>query len=142
MDIILIEDDVFQYEWMEAELAKKLDASVLTLKSESEVIRRFAEIEARAPDCFVVDVMLPWTNPDELSPEGVTEAPEGCLDERTAGIRIQQLILNSARLSRRPVVLYTVLDRVDLPDGTFFVPKESTIDRLVAELTYRLRRSR
>lgn len=137
--IVVIEDDHYQRQWMAEGLKRAFNANVEVITSESQFVSVKDKLARTPPDAFVVDVMLPWNNPDDLDPDSPpTDVPDGREDERAAGLRIRDEVASMETLRRCPVFLYTVLDASDLPVGTVFVPKEASIGRLVEQLRKQL----
>lgn len=72
-------------------------------------LEKFEEIAERRPSCIILDLMLPWTD-TEISAE-----PPSLDSFMTAGIECQKKLRGDERTSKVPVLIYTVLDRGDLP---------------------------
>lgn len=139
--IVLIEDDYMQRDWLQNELEREFDTTITAYTSESEFVEAAPELARLRPDVFVVDIMLPWNNTDNLvEGQALTEAPADRSDILTSGIRIKRDIECSPELQNGAVILYSVLDRSDLPPDTRFLPKESSIGPLAREIRARVRR--
>ncbi len=139
--IVLIEDDHFQIEWLREELQRELNAEVNVLTDEADFVSSIGRLAENPPDVFVVDIMMPWNNTDNLEANReLTAVPPGRSDERRAGIRIRDDLKSNPILGSATVILYSVLDATDLPQGTHYVPKESSIEPLASAIRLALRR--
>jgi len=90
--------------------------------------------------------MLPWVNPDQLSPNTVIPPPPPeAADDRRAGIRCQKMLAKDKRTMSVPVLLHSVLDRRDYDADLGNLPtnvvclRKSTEARLVAVMKSMLR---
>jgi DNA-binding response OmpR family regulator len=126
MYILLVEDDYLQADWIEASLKTAFgNIQVERIATEQEFYARVPEIVANPPDVIVIDVMLRWTDP---SREMVEPPPAVEKDGfYRAGIRCQEKLAEQKETSQIPIVLYTVLERIDL---------EQEIDGLSKSVTY------
>jgi len=115
MYILIVEDDLRQYEFIKKSLIDEDEFSDLRIDripTESGFRQRINEFETDRPDVIVMDVMLRWTDP---SPD-MTAAPEEV--ERDgfyrAGIRCVELLAKNPRLDNIPILIHSVLDKDDL----------------------------
>jgi CheY-like chemotaxis protein len=132
MNILVVEDDYLQGEWLCEELRRVFSRRPFWINSESEFRARLDEIERDTPDVAVIDVMLRWTHP---SPE-MAARPADARDIFGAGLRCQRLLASRPQTSSIPVILYTVLERVDLGEARLLpnvthLRKESDLDALL-----------
>lgn len=147
MNIIIVEDDHLQAEWLESNLRSAFRGSdVLRISTEAEFYDWFDSLreESIAPDVFVIDVMLRWTDP---SPE-MRKAPEEVVKNGfyRAGLRCQRRILSDPRTLSTPIILYTVLEELDLaneligqPSNVTYLRKDSAPEPLIKLIRETLR---
>ena len=135
VSIVLIEDDFFQYSDIKAKLETEFAGKVRVITDESEFIEAEPSLAQAPPDVFVIDAMLPWHNVDRLT-EGVqmSESPPDRADERKAGVRLERDIKANSALCSAVTILFSVLDRADLPPDTFFISKGLDIVPLVKHI--------
>ncbi len=140
--IVLVEDGP---DWIAAAL-EALKASfagieVSCIYSESEFVNRLDEFRKLPPKLFVLDVMLPWSEPSPDMPD----APEDVKANGfwRAGVRCQRRLTQTAELNRIPAVFWTIISRRDmerqfeglqLPPDTFYVSKDGGVGELVARV--------
>ena len=137
MNIVAVEDDYLQAEWLKETLELVLQGcAVEIVPTESRFRDRFGQWETNPPDLFIIDVMLAWDHPRKNSPEPPPEVDEGGFQR--AGLRCQALLADNEVLRRVPVVFYTVLDRDVLerelprwPGGVSFLKKGDSQDKLL-----------
>lgn len=113
MKILVVEDDHLQVEWIGQNLQKQFPAAqVEAIRTELAFREKLREIVARPPDIVIMDVMLRWTDPSS----SVADAPEDVKKEGVykAGLRCKKLLAEKGA-RQIPVLLYTVLERSDLP---------------------------
>ena len=137
MNILLVEDDHLQVEFLSRELQNSFsEALIRVISTESEFRLRFEEISQSPPDVIVLDVMVRWADatPDiDVPPEDV------CRDGfYTAGLRCEELLARDPQTNHIPVILYTVLEPTDLHgeiekrrDNVVILTKAPEIDPLV-----------
>lgn len=129
--ILLVEDDHLQAEFITTRINKKFGTgSVVLLRSESQFVDHVRNINHGSYDVVVLDVMLRW---DVASRD--MRIPTDYAGPFSAGIRCRQLLLNQPATRRIPVILYTVLDRKDLPKGVDFMAKDDSAERLIAQIS-------
>jgi CheY-like chemotaxis protein len=109
MRILLVEDDHLQFGPTLDNLEREFHgASFTRIRTESEFRAKFKEIAANKPDVIIMDVMLPWDDPD---PD--LKVPEDVLAGGgigRAGIRCKELLAGNEQTRDIPVFFYTVLD--------------------------------
>lgn len=146
MDILIVEDDAFQAETIEAKLNQEFPgAEIQKISTERQFHLSLDSIVQNPPSVVVLDVMLRWTDPApnlETPPDDVRR--EGFF---RAGLRCQKLLAQHETTSGVPVILYTVLDRNELdrelkglPPNVVHLRKESDLSPLVQtirEMTWR-----
>ncbi|HEV7892635.1 MAG TPA: hypothetical protein VGP08_18625 [Pyrinomonadaceae bacterium] len=137
MYILIVEDDQSQAGLIEAALRNEPDfysPKIVRISTESQFRARFEEITAKPPDAIVMDVMLRWADPiPDMLPPPEDVQKEGCF---RAGLRNAKLLAHDERTSKIPVILYTMLEKIDLDGmterrGIAYLPKDSTLDPLV-----------
>jgi hypothetical protein len=111
--LVLVEDDYWQVEEVSECLRDQVTRLELEIiRTESEFRGRFNEWVVVRPDIFVIDVMLRWANPEPYLPAPPLAVAVG--GAARGGLRCAQLVLGEERTREVPIVLYTVLDEVDL----------------------------
>ena len=147
-NIVVVEDDYLQRDWISSLLQKELPrARIEQIRSESEFRGRLADWRTDPPAAFIVDVMLCWAQPSRNIPDPPEEvAQDGFY---TAGIRCRALLGADGRLQHVPVLLYTVLDKGDLeksldpwPQGVAHMKKGDSESRLLEWIRTSLPRKR
>ncbi len=130
MDIILVEDDHNQAEWMIQALKKRLPkANLRLIKTEHDFMDAIDEFEREPPAVIVLDIMLRWADAAPLMPEPPEEVVRN--KHYRAGIRCVRELQGRKAAKNIPIVLYTILDRRDIRweldefgDGPlFYIPK-------------------
>lgn len=113
MNIIIVENDYLQYDWMKDIFRRYFpDYRITQIKTELEFCNQLEKIAAKPPDVIIMDVMLQWTTPSEnveTPPDEVIEA-----GHHTAGLRCEERLRGNRRTKSIPVILYTVLEQSDL----------------------------
>jgi len=138
--IVLVEDDHLQAEWLESSLAAAFhNLKVERISTESEFYSRLDRIAEAQPDLFIIDVMLRWADPSptmEGPPDNVME--EGFY---RAGLRCQRRISQHHKVKETPIILYTVLEALDLekalrdmPPGVSYLRKDSESEPLIGKI--------
>ena len=139
MYILIVEDDHSQARLIQEALRKEADfgspdTQIRRMSTESQFRNSLEEIAARKPDVIVMDVMLRWTDPTpDLKPPPDDVRKEGFF---RAGLRNAKLLAQDERTKNIPVILYTMLDKIDLegtPEllGITYLPKDSKLTPLV-----------
>ncbi|MEE9294802.1 MAG: hypothetical protein V3W34_07565 [Phycisphaerae bacterium] len=133
MNIVLLEDDHLQADWIRSELVSELGASVRVVRTEMEFREILSEWQEHPPDIVVLDVIVRWTDPRAdipRPPEDVRNGPA------RAGIRCGRRFAEYC--PNVPIILYTVLDAVDLeadltglPERVITLSKEATSTPLI-----------
>lgn len=135
--IVIVEDDHLQSESLHEYLSSAIiGADIEIIHTELEFRQRLPALRERVPDVMIIDVMLKWTfpalhalpAPKEVEKEGYYRA----------GLRCARLLTDDSRLSRVPLVLYTILERSDdlerggevLPANSTYVGKNTELDVL------------
>ena len=134
MRILLVEDDHLQSDPTLDNLRREFHgASFTRIRTESEFRAKFKEIATNKPDVIIMDVMLPWADPDpdlKVPPE-VAEGGIG-----RAGIRCKNLLAENEATRDIPVLFYTVLDNPQLqtdiqnlrPEAEHLIKEPDSID--------------
>jgi len=140
MRILLVEDDHLQAEGITAEFERAFPgAKVQTIATESDFVANLNQIADNPPDVIIIDVMLRWADPaPDLKPPP-PEVQEGGFFR--AGIRCKDMLQRNKNTDDIPVVVYTVLDRSDLPEGLEFIPKGANFRALVNRIREVLEKS-
>src|SRR5262245_16243553 len=133
MYILIVEDDHSQAELIEEALQKEADLNstiyeIRRVSTESQFRDQLNDIAERNPDVIVMDVMLRWTDPApdmKAPPDDILK--EGCF---RAGVRNAWLLAGNESTKRIPVILYTMLEKIDLGDTSellevTYLPKDS-----------------
>jgi CheY-like chemotaxis protein len=143
MNILVVEDDHLQANWIRSSLEEGFPgATIQQISTEHEFHSRFNEIVVDPPDVVVMDVMLRWADPiPHLEPPPKEVQDEGFY---RAGLRCKKMLAQDDRTANVPVILYTVLEYVDLeidlrdsPSNVTHLRKEANSE----ELFDRIRRS-
>jgi len=140
MQILIVEDDYLQASNMEEALLRNFpESKVRCLRSEYAFIKDLESIRSEPPDMVLMDIMLRWSEPTPDTPPAPEEISRGGFFR--AGIRCLTLLLQSSETNRVPVVLYSVLERIDvveelgpLPDHVLFLRKDADDEILVRHL--------
>ena len=113
MRILLVEDDHLQSGPTLDNLEREFHGANFTrIRTESEFRAKLKEIATNKPDVIIMDVMLPWDDPD---PD--LKVPQDVLAEGgigRAGIRCKKLLAKNEKTRDIPVLFYTVLDNPQL----------------------------
>jgi CheY-like chemotaxis protein len=142
MNVIVVEDDYMQFDWINMNLKEAFGAEPRRFKTEREFHDAIGEIKENPPDVIVMDVMLPWDalwkedQEDEVKPDEVRQ--EG---EYRAGFRCQALLAQDEKTKMIPLILYTVQNREDLsgelkdlPPSAMFLSKGEDISPLIDKI--------
>lgn len=146
MYIVLVEDDHLQAEWIEARLREAFHGvEVERISTEQEFYARFEAIAVARPDVFIVDNMLRWTDPKQDMPAPPPEVQVNGFYR--AGLRCKDKIIAHEQTRHTPIILYTVLDDLDLdqalqdkPPNVIYLRKDSDPEpliRIIREVTRR-----
>ena len=103
---LVVEDDPDQSEAVKAALRRRFpDHDVLVVETESEFRQQFQEISKHPPAVAIIDVILPWCDPDDI-PERPQEVAEGGVEK--AGLRCEYLLREDSGSAQVPVIFHTV----------------------------------
>jgi DNA-binding NarL/FixJ family response regulator len=137
MYIVLVEDDHLQSEWVTSCLTAAFHGAIVEpISTESAFYAWLDALTDILPDVFVIDVMLRWTDP---SPN-MQEPPQEVKDNGfyRAGLRCKDKIMKHENTRDIPVILYTVLEELDLegalqitPPNVRYLRKDSEADPLI-----------
>lgn len=125
MNIILVEDDHLQAEWARLSFERYFrSVTVRRISTESEFYENLEKFETSPPDLFVIDVMLRWTDPSPT----MQPPPEEVLKDGfyRAGLRCERKLAEQESTRSIPVILYTVLEDIDLHPELGNLPKHVT----------------
>lgn len=116
MKIVIAEDDSNQSKSIKKMIQDRWpQCHVLIITTESEFYEKMDLFQTERPFLFVIDVVLPWARLTRAS----TPPPKANEDPFKAGVRCFEYLQMEAATKNIPVVLYSVLERVDLlPDPT------------------------
>jgi len=137
MTICLVEDDSLYSTFIIEEIEQELPGIVVrSYATELEFIEDFTSLEERPPLLFILDIMIRWASPEDLSPDTVAPQVEDYLH---AGIRLLKRIRSSERLAEVPVVLHSVYARTEagideLPPATLYRQKSEDLGELIRPL--------
>ena len=146
MYIILVEDDYLQAEWVESCLDEAFeDVRVERISTESNFYSWLqGDLYAR-PAVFIIDVMLRWADPSSEMAEMPPSVKENGFYR--AGVRCQKEIAKDERLRDVPVILYTVLEDLDLEEvlrqkypNVAYLRKDSQAEPLIRTIRQYTRR--
>lgn len=147
MYIVLVEDDHLQAEWVESCLEEAFEGlGVVRISTESDFYLWLDGFADESPKLFIIDVMLRWTDPAPTMKKPPPEVKKNGFYR--AGLRCQQRIAENDRLRDIPVILYTVLEELDLegqlptkPSHVIYLRKDSDPEPLIKEIR-RIRQQR
>ena len=141
MKVVLVED-IADWQEIAKESMGQLGVEIANLATELEFYQAIPDLEMAPPALFVIDVMLPYTDPSREMP-GI---PEEVIKNgwQNAGIRCQLKLAQSAVLATIPVVFWTISSEEQLrkefsgrlPSNCTYVSKDDDLSRL----TYEVRR--
>lgn len=117
MKMLLVEDDYRQAEQMINLLKKNFpNIHLLPVICTEYEFRQYIQenIRENPPDIVLLDVMLPWTDPDDKMPEAPDDVEKGGFYR--AGIRCKDILRQTEVTKKTPVILYTILEMDDLKD--------------------------
>lgn len=140
MHITLVEDDHLQAEWIDSRLKAAFRGVVVKrINTESDFYSWLDELENNdevKPDLFIIDVMLRWADPSPT----IAEPPPDVLENGfyRAGLRCKEHVMANARTKGVPIILYTVLEELDLEKalenkqpGVTYLRKDSSPEPLI-----------
>jgi CheY-like chemotaxis protein len=126
MYILLVEDDYLQAEWIHDCLRSAFQKLRFErIATEQEFYALVQGISDDYPDVIIIDIMLRWADPSRDMAPPPEEVQEGGFYR--AGIRCERKLAGRDDMRNIPVILYTVLERIDL---------ENEIDGLASNVTY------
>lgn len=137
MYILVVEDDYLQADLIEEALRLEpslTSARIERLSTESHFHANFERIAGTPPDLVIMDVMLRWADPTpDMQPPPPEIANQGF---HRAGLRNERLLAQDPRTKSIPVILYTILEDLDLdgilePQRLHYLSKDSRLDPLV-----------
>jgi CheY-like chemotaxis protein len=145
MRIMVVEDNSLQAKELRRTLAEEFpDATLEWIASESSLLDWVQSSASEVPDVIVMDIMLRWA----IATENFQDPPPEVVSQGyyAAGLRCTQRVLQTKRVADVPIVLYSVLNNVDLkgkldalPDHVGFVVKGLTFSPLFSEIRRLLR---
>jgi hypothetical protein len=137
MNIFSLEDDESFWNLLKETLESEFRNIHLSwIHTESEFYHHIPDFIKAPPDLFLLDVMVKWADSSEKMPA----PPEEVAREKyfRAGLRCRKLLLEHQRTASIPVILYTVLEQVDmdhvttnLPKNTWFAAKTADFRNLI-----------
>jgi CheY-like chemotaxis protein len=146
MHIVLVEDDWLQAEWIESRLRESFhNVETKRISTEQEFNVQLAAFVVAPPDVFIIDVMLRWANPEPDMAEPPTEVQENGYFR--AGLRCKDKIIEHEHTRNTPIILYTVLEELDLdqslqdkPVHVVYLRKDSDPEPLIRKIRELMRR--
>jgi DNA-binding NarL/FixJ family response regulator len=117
MQILIVEDDHNQSEWIRMTLEQNFhEIKIDYIKTEHEFRTRVDELVKAPPDVIIMDIMLRWAKPSpRVPPRPMDVRAEGFY---FAGLRCEELLAEKLKENgtphNTPVILYTVLDPIEL----------------------------
>jgi hypothetical protein len=140
MNMLVIEDDYLQANWIQENLLKAFPGSKIEhIATELDFRSKIDSLVKHPPAVIIMDVMLRWTDP---SPD-MTPPPEDVIRGKfhRAGVRCKKLLLEHNATKDIPLILYSVLEAADLQkeiqelgSTLVHVPKESDPWSLIAKI--------
>lgn len=130
MNILIVEDDRLQFDFINDSLSRIMGSSELEIKrinNESDFRDRFDEIAARRPDIIIMDVMLRWADPSPNFPMPPPEIVEQGFYR--AGLRCVKMLVENEATREIPVIIYSVLDKSDLENDIPVLPNVRYLDK-------------
>ena len=135
MHIVLVEDDYLQLESISDGIKKAFSQPKLTiLRTEEEFRVRFNDLAQKQVDLFILDCVLPWTEPKPNMSEPPDDVRKGNM--RFGGIRCANLVAANEVTKLTPVILYSVIEgfdlrNLDLPSNVYYLQKKSDDQSLI-----------
>lgn len=111
-EIVLVEDNP---DWLELccdRLKKELSRDPVVIGSESDFIENMPEFEKHPPQLFIIDVMVPWSEPRPDIPEASEEVKRNGFFK--AGFRCQKRLAENENLRNAPIIFWTILSDKDV----------------------------
>jgi CheY-like chemotaxis protein len=138
MRILIVEDDYLQANWIHRTIQQALPGSRIDrISTELGFRSNLSDIASNPPNVIILDVMLRWTDPQPEMIPPPDDVREGQFF--SAGFRCQRLLAKDHRTKNIPVILYTVLERLDLhnelrdlPDNVYYLAKDPEPDSLIS----------
>lgn len=140
MKIILVEDDHLQADEIQDALEEVFsDLEIKRVESEYDFYNLVDEFEETPPDIIIMDVMVRWAYPSPAMPE----APEDVITGQhyRAGFRCLKRLAERKKARSINVILYTVLEPVDiendvqaLPPNVTYLVKESSYNSIIRKV--------
>jgi CheY-like chemotaxis protein len=112
MRVLIVEDDYLQADWLEQILREQFPGvEIESIRSEQKFYDWLERMKSSAPDLIILDVMLRWTDPGSGIPAPEEVSKGGYY---RAGLRCEKLLRRAEYTKSTPVILYTVLEALDL----------------------------
>jgi CheY-like chemotaxis protein len=129
MNILLVEDNHFQADLITEKIRERFPmAEIERVRTESGFRSILDRLAARPPKIVIMDVMLRWADAGRDMPEAPADVErEGFY---RAGLRCQKLLANQKQTAHLPVILYTVLESIDLKSELEEIPQEHSVTYL------------
>jgi predicted nucleotide-binding protein len=113
MRIVIVEDDFLQAEWVLSALDDQIgDIAVERITSEYGFRCRFEELTAACPELFIMDIMLPWSEPEGSDVPQPPDVKRGGAFH--AGLRCARMLTQDPRTRGCYIVLHSVLERSEI----------------------------
>ena len=136
MHILIIEDDYLQADLIEEALRQEPVISLATIErisTESQFHAEFERIAKNPPDVIIMDVMLRWADPSPNMEQPSAEIIKEGIGR--AGLRNEKLLNQDPRTRGIPVIIYTILEDIDLEmtgrPRVNYLAKDSRLEPLV-----------
>jgi hypothetical protein len=137
MNIFSLEDDESFWNLLKEALESEFRNIHLSwIRTESDFYYHIPDFIKTPPDLFLLDVMVKWADASEKMPT----PPKDVEREKyfRAGLRCRKRLLEDQHTASIPVILYTVLEQVDmdqlatdLPKNTWFAGKTADFRNLI-----------
>jgi len=112
MRVLIVEDDYLQADWLGQILRDQLSGvEIEHIRSEQKFYDWLESLKSSPPDLVILDVMLRWTDPGSEIPAPEEVSKGGYY---RAGLRCEKLLRQKEGTRSTPVILYTVLEALDL----------------------------
>jgi len=147
MTIVLVED--FEQDWMIKHLEETFEVRVRLIKTESEFRGQLDQIDLNPPQAFIIDMILPWTEPAPGQPRAPKDVKAG--GKERAGFRCQRLLAERESTRAIPVIFFSRIDALqfegeirELPTSAIYVKKadRASLDRELKRRTRLIERVR
>lgn len=134
---LVLFEDLVDWQDIARDRLENAGYSVTVIHTEEEFYRKVSEFEADPPVCFVIDMMVVWTEPALNMPPAPDEVKKNGF--RRAGARCQKKIGESKLLKSIPVVFWTILSEErlteeyqgSLPKNCCYLSKDMEIEKLI-----------